>query len=165
MKNRKGFTLIELLAVILILGVIALIAIPSVNNVIRQSRKGADEATGDEMIRQARTYFTTCQINGGKNLSGTECYKNFMGTTGAGYNGGDKTQLTVAGLKAELELTGEIPDLYSDSDAVFEIDSVGNVYLKFKKDSFDCANFTVSGEGQSATRTLGDEVVCSEQSA
>ena len=33
MKN-KGFTLIELLAVILILGIIALIAIPSVNKVV-----------------------------------------------------------------------------------------------------------------------------------
>ncbi|HPF83205.1 MAG TPA: prepilin-type N-terminal cleavage/methylation domain-containing protein, partial [Bacilli bacterium] len=32
--NKKGFTLIELLAVILVLGVIALIAIPIVTNMI-----------------------------------------------------------------------------------------------------------------------------------
>ena len=34
MKNKNGFTLIELLAVILILGIIALISIPTFNNIL-----------------------------------------------------------------------------------------------------------------------------------
>ena len=41
MKNRNGFTLIELLAVIIILGVIMMISIPSVTSVIDESRKKA----------------------------------------------------------------------------------------------------------------------------
>ncbi len=48
--KRKGFTLIELLAVILILGIIALIAIPAVNNIIEQSKKGAFETTANNIV-------------------------------------------------------------------------------------------------------------------
>ena len=39
MKNRKGFTLVELLAVIVILGLLMAIAIPSVTKYITESRK------------------------------------------------------------------------------------------------------------------------------
>ncbi len=47
---KKGFTLIELLAVILILGIIALIAIPQVTNVIEQASKGAAETSAEHYI-------------------------------------------------------------------------------------------------------------------
>ena len=39
--NKKGFTLIELLAVIIILGILMIIAIPSVTSYIQNSRKSA----------------------------------------------------------------------------------------------------------------------------
>ncbi len=42
---KKGFTLIELLAVILILGIIALIVIPTVTNIVKESKTGAFSST------------------------------------------------------------------------------------------------------------------------
>jgi len=60
MKNKKGFTLIELLAVIIILGILLIIAVPAVTKFITDSRK--------------ETYVDTAKriMNGAKNLAYTE---------------------------------------------------------------------------------------------
>ena len=52
--NKKGFTLIELLAVIVILGVILVIAIPSISAAILNSRKNSYVATANEFVDGAR---------------------------------------------------------------------------------------------------------------
>ena len=54
MKNKKGFTLIELLAVIIILGLLMLIAIPSVTKYIADSRKKTYIDTAKELVAGAR---------------------------------------------------------------------------------------------------------------
>lgn len=54
LKNQKGLTLIELLAVIVILGIIAAIAIPSVNTIISNSKKSAHKENARAMIDAAR---------------------------------------------------------------------------------------------------------------
>ena len=41
LNNEKGLTLVELLAVIVILGIIAAIAIPSIGNIIQNTREKA----------------------------------------------------------------------------------------------------------------------------
>lgn len=54
-KTGKAFTLIELLAVIIILGIIMLIAIPGVTSYISDSRKSTYVATSKRIISGART--------------------------------------------------------------------------------------------------------------
>src|SRR5574344_914937 len=50
MSNKKGFTLIELLAVIVILGVIMVIAVPAITNYINNSRKDSYISTAKQYI-------------------------------------------------------------------------------------------------------------------
>ena len=52
--NKRGFTLIELLAVIIILGILMIIAIPSVSRYISDTRKNAYIDTAKEVIGSAR---------------------------------------------------------------------------------------------------------------
>ena len=60
-KKKKGFTLIELLAVIIILGILMIIAIPSVTSYISDSRKSAYVDTAKEIVGGARNI-----VNSGK---------------------------------------------------------------------------------------------------
>lgn len=53
-KNNKGFTLIELLAVIVIMGVLMMVAIPQVTKYINNSRKDAYVDTAKAYINGAR---------------------------------------------------------------------------------------------------------------
>lgn len=55
--NKKGFTLIELLGVILILGVIALIAVPIVQKYINLSRQETAKRSADGIIKAAMDYY------------------------------------------------------------------------------------------------------------
>jgi len=58
-KNEKGLTLIELLAVIVILGIIAAIAIPSIANIIKNSRFDAVKADAVQILNGAQTYVSS----------------------------------------------------------------------------------------------------------
>lgn len=55
---KKGFTLVELLAVIVVLGVIALISVPQILNVVEDSRKGAFKDSASGLIEAAELYYT-----------------------------------------------------------------------------------------------------------
>ena len=52
LKKRKGFTLVELLAVIVILGVIALITVPLTGQVMLNARRKAIENSAEALLRE-----------------------------------------------------------------------------------------------------------------
>ena len=58
LKNKKGVTLVELLAVIVILGIIAAIAVPTIGGLIERQRANAAEATWTSVLEAARLYAT-----------------------------------------------------------------------------------------------------------
>ena len=71
LKNKKGFTLIELLAVIVILGILMLVAIPLVSKYINNSRK-------DTFINTAKTYVDA--VRTAYNADNIECLHRYDGT-------------------------------------------------------------------------------------
>ena len=119
--NKKGFTLIELLAVILILGIIALIAIPTINNAIDSSKKGVKENTAKEMISAAEDYCSTSK------LSGAEVYKDLT-----------LYQSTGEEIKDLLNLKGDLPT-YEDI-VTYEFDNDCNVKLVYETEMYACSN-------------------------
>lgn len=68
LKNEKGLTLIELLAVIVILGIIAAIAIPSIGGIIQKSREDAVKADALQAINSAKVYMSSNTTSTGEVL-------------------------------------------------------------------------------------------------
>lgn len=130
--NKKGFTLIELLAVILILGIIALIAIPTVNNIILESKVGAWKSTANNVLSSYEQYYQIAQMKGDEPVI---------------YFSDGEVAKTAIGLK------GDMPD----GDFYLALNDRGDAYIQFfdSADNVSCSNFTYA----SGTVTIG-EVTC-----
>lgn len=55
---KKGFTLIELLGVIVVLGILAIIAIPIVDRSLNESKESLYETQIEQIIKGAEDYYT-----------------------------------------------------------------------------------------------------------
>ena len=134
--NKKGFTLIELLAVILILGIIALIAIPTVNNIITESKVGAWKSTANNVATSLEQYAQLCQ------MKSESCYEEFNGSTGAA-------------VKAAIGMKGELPDTFT----TLTLNSNGDALVEFTtSDNVTCKNFT----GTLSASTTPSDMTCTK---
>ena len=116
--NKKGFTLVELLAVIVILGVLLMIAVPAIQNVIRSSRKKSFESAAKLAIENVET------IASNEKLSATisEC---FVPITEYEYTVNSKTE-KVPKMKLERGSFGENAIGYIKVNS----EAKGTIYLK-----------------------------------
>ena len=117
---KKGFTLIELLAVILILGIIALIAIPTVNNILDEARRGAFKTTTQNVLKQAEE---TCMM---EIIKGIEPTKSYTFTNG--------------NIIPKLDIKGDLPDsgtILLDSECQGRIVANNNKYCGQRLDVKD----------------------------
>ncbi|MEI2462677.1 prepilin-type N-terminal cleavage/methylation domain-containing protein [Niallia taxi] len=114
-KNEKGLTLIELLAVIVILGIIAAIAIPSIANIIKNSRFDAVKADAVQILNGAQTYVSSNDYTTGtlteeqldqyiENVTTfDDGYDVIVGTNGLTFTGnGEKGNITIEFTNATL---------------------------------------------------------------
>lgn len=59
-KNSGGFTLIEIIAVVIIIGILAIVTVPSVSRYIANTRKTAYSSHEESMKRAAESYTIEC---------------------------------------------------------------------------------------------------------
>ncbi|WP_027964169.1 type II secretion system protein [Halalkalibacillus halophilus] len=79
LKNQKGVTLVELLAVIVILGIIALIAVPLISGVIEDSREDSVRSSAINLINSTELYdVTNNNSEGGSYSSGDDEYLSYI---------------------------------------------------------------------------------------
>ena len=64
MKKRNGFTLVELLAVIVVLAIILIIAVPQITNTIDSAREGSMRSSAMMVAAQAEREYTVRQTIG-----------------------------------------------------------------------------------------------------
>jgi len=134
--NKKAFTLIELLAVIILIGLLAVLIIPKVNETIKDARINTNEVSVNALSRTATNYFLEQKA---KNNDFQSCTYDFTNRTNTCTN---------------LEFTGEKPD-----SGKLVIKPNGNVAIAVQ---FDKYCFLKGYETDEIERIDYDETTCGE---
>ena len=154
MKKEKGFTLIELLAVIVILAILMVVAVPKILNVIENSRKSAAESSIKLVKDAIKTQVTSGSIMGTSFTSNDDgCYTfNFDDQTS-----GNAKKLQ---LKNKENITGTIKycnGKFSDDTLVFN-----GVEIKEENKKVICKRAEEKTLHTDGTHTFGNRIVTQE---
>ena len=154
--NKKGFTLVELLAVIVILGVLLLIAVPAVQNIIKSSKRKAFESAAKLAVENVETVASTEKIED----SIAECYVPINA-----YTNGDTN---VEGIKLERGSfgTGTLGYIKVNSNGKGTISISNSEYTILDGTSTDASAVTTIATGANANKitetvvqnTIGDNI-------
>lgn len=111
-KNKqKGFTLIELVAVILVLAIIALIAIPTIGNIIEESKKNTFKTSVQNIVKAATDQ---CEM---ENLKGEILTKSYS--------------FSSTGAEPKLTVKGKLP-----TSGIITLDDECNVSVNISNDKY-----------------------------
>ena len=140
MKKKNGFTLVELLAVIVILAIILVIAVPQIMDTINSSRKASIESSVKMVASSAETQYTVAQTLGNLgtgegqfNVGSTESKVSCLTEKWAGLNSSDYASC----------------EYYIDANGVAHVDITGKTGGKFA--GYTCTN----GDKTTATCNKG----------
>jgi len=84
-SREKGFTLVELLAVIVILAIILVIAVPQIMDTIESSRIAAMESSVKMVAAQVENQYTVAQTLGKEFLDTGSCMQDWAGLNDTDY--------------------------------------------------------------------------------
>lgn len=68
LKDQRGLTLVELLAVIVILGIVAAIAVPSIGGIISKSKDDALKSDAIQVLNAAKLYASSTTLSTGNTV-------------------------------------------------------------------------------------------------
>lgn len=148
--NKKGFTLIELLAVIVVIGIVGIIVVPSALNIADKSKEASYQILVKNIVTAAENYYQECEYGG---LS-DEKYKNYCTKIGTEIE-------TTIGKLAELgilnaetvssDATNKVKDPRNNQD----ISSCPIVIAKVK-DDYGKVTYKISASNDSSCPTQAD---------
>ncbi len=140
-KNQKGLTLVELLAVIVILGIIAAIAVPSVGKIMENSKKDAHVSNAQQILAAAKLAVAS---------------KDTISTDGTPMTLGE---LHTAGFIEEIPVSPKTNVAYDSTTSKVVIDTTATGGFLYKVTLVDSGNTVINGETAQSLAKEGRDLV------
>ena len=129
---KKGFTLIELLAVIVILAIISLIAIPQIANVIENVRTNALKSSADGLVEAAYLYGVQNEISNNVRFDINDNIQTSLSGDKLNYKGNIKKGTVIINTNCEIAIcvtdgTNSAYKNFEDKSVLLETKKVCNI--------------------------------------